>query len=179
MMLAWENLWEVFVLLLFIFDVVYLFPRYFAMSPALHPGFSDPWRSPPALSYTPIAFLFRALRFWVGISYLKASFTLRPFPTFLAHSRHFCFYQIFGGSWRLLSWKLQDFILIFETQTRPICFVWFTVIHNLLYILSLYLCMSILQKLLFVVKTLIRSAATLFNNHENIKLQPNSSATKT
>ena len=26
-------------------------------------------------------------------------------------------------------------------------FVWFTVIHNLLYILSLYLCMSILQKL--------------------------------
>ena len=48
-------------------------------------------------------------------------------------------------------------------------FVWFTVIHNLLYILTSYLCMSILQEFLLVVKTLIRSAATLFSNHENIK----------
>ena len=46
------------------------------------------------------------------------------FPTFLAHSWHFgttCFYQGFTGSRQLLSWKLQSFILIFETQTRPIC----------------------------------------------------------
>ena len=45
-------------------------------------------------------------------------------PTFLAHSQHFgttCFYQGFTGSRQLLSWKLQGFILIFETQTRPIC----------------------------------------------------------
>ena len=34
-------------------------------------------------------------------------------------------------------------------------FVWFTVIHNLLYILNLYLYMSIMQKFLLVVKTLI------------------------
>ena len=32
-----------------------------------------------------------------------------------------CFYQGFTGSWQLLSWKLQGFILILETQTRPIC----------------------------------------------------------
>ena len=56
MMLAWENLWEVFVLLLFIFDHVHLFPAYFAMSPALHPGFWNPWRSPPALNSTPTTF---------------------------------------------------------------------------------------------------------------------------
>ena len=40
------------------------------------------------------------------------------------HSQHFgttCFYQGFTGSWQLLSWKLQGFILILETQTRPIC----------------------------------------------------------
>ena len=46
------------------------------------------------------------------------------FPTFLAHSWHFgttCFYQGFTGSQQLLSWKLQGFILILETQTRPIC----------------------------------------------------------
>ena len=51
MVLAWENLQEVLVSLLFIFDAAYLFPGYFAMSPALLPGFSDPWRSPPALLY--------------------------------------------------------------------------------------------------------------------------------
>ena len=45
-------------------------------------------------------------------------------------------------------------------------FVWFTVIHNLLYILNLYLYMSILQKFLLVVKTLIK----------NIDQQPHFSA---
>ena len=51
-------------------------------------------------------------------------------------------------------------------------FVWFTVIHNLLYTLNLYLYMLILQVLL-VVKNLIRSAATIFSSHENRKQQPN------
>ena len=32
-----------------------------------------------------------------------------------------CFYQGFAGSRQLLSWKLQGFILLLETQTRPIC----------------------------------------------------------
>ena len=45
-------------------------------------------------------------------------------------------------------------------------FVWFTVIHNLLYILNLYLYMSILQKFLLVMKTLIK----------NIDQQPHYSA---
>ena len=45
-------------------------------------------------------------------------------------------------------------------------FVRFAVIHNLLYILNLYLCMSILQKFLLVVKTLIK----------NIDQQPHYSA---
>ena len=31
------------------------------------------------------------------------------------------FYQGFNGSWQLLSWKLQGFILILETQTRSFC----------------------------------------------------------
>ena len=66
----------------------------------------------------------RALQFWVGIFYPKAFFTLRSSPTFLAHSPHFgttSFYQGFAGSRQLLFWKLQGFILILETQTRPIC----------------------------------------------------------
>ena len=60
-------------------------------SPALYPGFSDPWRPPTALSFTPTTFwlpflfhLSRALRFWVGIFYRHAFFTLRSFPTVLA-----------------------------------------------------------------------------------------------
>ena len=107
------------------------FSGYFAMSPALHSGFSDPWRPPPALSsnldyfWLPLLFhLPPALRFWVGIFYPQAFFTLCSFPTFLAHSQHFgttCFYQGFTGSRQLLSWKLQGFILILKTQTRPIC----------------------------------------------------------
>ena len=107
------------------------FSGYFAMSPALHSGFSDPWRPPPALSsnldyfWLPLLFhLPPALRFWVGIFYPQAFFTLCSFPTFLAHSQHFgttCFYQSFTGSQQLLFWKLQGFILILKTQTRPIC----------------------------------------------------------
>ena len=74
-----------------------------------------------------LPFLFhlpRALRFWVGIFYPQAFFTLCSFPTFLAHSQHFgttCFYQGFTGSRQLLFWKLQGFILIPKTQTRLIC----------------------------------------------------------
>ena len=50
-------------------------------------------------------------------------FTHRRFLPY-AHSQHFgttCFYQGFVGSRQFLSWKLQGFILILETQTRPIC----------------------------------------------------------
>ena len=71
-----------------------------------------------------VIFLPWALRFWVGIFYPQTFFTLCSFPTFLAHSRHFgttCFYQDFTGSRQLISWKLQGFIMILQTRTRPIC----------------------------------------------------------
>ena len=108
------------------------FPGYFAMSPALHPSFSDPRRSPPALSSTPTTFdclFFFIYRERYGFEW--AFFTHRRFlpyapsqhfwhiPTFLAHSWHFsttCFYQDFAGSR-----QLQGFILIFEIEIRPIC----------------------------------------------------------
>ena len=77
--------------------------------------------------YFRLPFLFhppRVLRLWVNIFYTQALFISHSFPTFLAHSRHFgtaWFYQGFTGGQQLLSWKLQSFILILETQTRPIC----------------------------------------------------------
>ena len=56
---------------------------------------------------------------------IRGTFIFQPtFSTFLAHPNIFgttCFYQSFTGSWQLLFWKLQGFILILETQTRPIC----------------------------------------------------------
>ena len=80
-----------------------------------------------------VIFLPRALRFWVGIFYPQAFFTLRSFPTFLA----------FPTFWHnlLLSrfhWELAvTFLKVAGLHTDPRntdpahLFVWFTVIHNL------------------------------------------------
>ena len=100
------------------------FPGYFAMSPALHPSFSDPRRSPPALSSTPTTFdclFFFIYRECYGFEW--AFFTHRRFLPYTP-SQHFgttCFYQGFAGNRQLLSWKLQGFILILETQAWSIC----------------------------------------------------------
>ena len=51
-----ENLQDFFVILFVIVILssleVFMFPGYFSMPPTFHFGFSDPWRSPPALSST-------------------------------------------------------------------------------------------------------------------------------
>ena len=109
-----------------------------------------------------LPFLFhlpRALRFWVGFFYSQAFFTLCFFPTFLAQPG---FIKAFLGAG---SYSLKFAGLHTDPRNTDLAhlFVWFTVIHNLLYILNLYLYMSILQKFLLVVKTLIK----------NIDQQPN------
>ena len=68
-----------------------------------------------------------------------------------APSQHFgttCFYQGFPGSLGAGSYSSKFAGLHTDPRnTDPAhLFVWFTVIHNLLYILNLYLYMSILQK---------------------------------
>ena len=98
-----------------------------------------------------VIFLPRKLRFWVGIFYPKAFLTLRSFRTFW----HNLLLSRLSWETAVIPWNLQGFILILETDPVHL-FVWFTVIHNLLYILNLYLYMSILQKFLFVVKVLIK-----------------------
>ena len=42
-----------FICCCFSFIAIFTFPSYFAMPPALHPGFSGPWRPPPALGSNP------------------------------------------------------------------------------------------------------------------------------
>ena len=121
MVLAWENLqrflwcWPSFCCCcIFIW-----FPGYFVMSPALHPGFSDPWRSPPALSSTPTTldylffFIYRE-RYCFEWAFFRRFLLYTPCWQFGITS----FYQGFAGSRQLLSWKLQGFILILKTQTQ-------------------------------------------------------------
>ena len=99
-----------------------------------------------------VIFLPRALRFWVDIFYPQAIFTLRSFPTFLAQHA-FVKASLGAGSYSL---KFVGFHTD-PRNTDPVhLFVWFTVIHNPLYILNLYLCMLILQTFLLVVKTVIK-----------------------
>ena len=122
----------IFILLLFFIS----FPGYFIMSLALHPGVSDLGRL-PFLFHLP-----QALRFWVGIFYPQVFFTLHSFPTFLAQPA-FIKVSLGAGTSSLMFAGLHTD----PQSTDPAhLFVWFTVIHNPLYILDLYLYMSILQK---------------------------------
>ena len=151
------------------------FPGYFAMSPALHPGFSNPWRSPPALSSTPTTFdclFFFIYRKRYGFEW--AFFTHRHFLPY-ASSRHFwhipnilaqpAFIKVLLGasSYFLESCRTSSICLI-HSNPQPF-------IHPK----SVFMHVNI-AKVLLVVKTLIkkyRSATALFSSHENIKQQPN------
>ena len=64
-----------------------------------------------------VTFLPRVLRFWVGIFYPQAFFTLLSFPTFDTT----CFYQRLPWEPAVLPWGFQDLPLRFETQAPPIC----------------------------------------------------------
>ena len=153
----------IFILLLFFIS----FPGSFTVSPALHPGFSGPWRPPPALSSTPttfdcLFFIYCECYGFEWVFYPQAFLTLCSFRTFLTQPA-FTKASLGAGSYSLKFAGLHTD----PRNTDPAhLFVWFTVIHNLLYILNLYLYMSILQKFLLVVKTLIK----------NIDQQPDYSA---
>ena len=85
------------------------FPVYFAMSPALHLGFSDPWRFPPTLSSTLTTFDWLFIFIYCECyGFEWAFFTHRHFLPYTPpwHFATTCFYQGFTGSRQLLSWKL-------------------------------------------------------------------------
>ena len=110
----------IFILLLFFIS----FPGYFTMPLALNPGFSGLWRPPPALTSTLTTFdcLFFFI-YPVHYGFEWAFFTHRRFLPY-APFQHF-WYNLYLSRppWELavLPWSLQDFILILETQTQPIC----------------------------------------------------------
>ena len=132
------------------------FPGYFAMSPALHPGFSDPWRSPPALSSPPTTF--DCLFFFIYHECYGFEWSFFTHSRFLPYTPSWHFGHIPTSWHNLLSsrfrWELAAAFLKVAGlhaddpwNTDPAhLFVWFTVICNLLYMLTLYLCISISQK---------------------------------
>ena len=152
------------------------------MSLALNPGFSDSWRSPPALSSTPATFdclFFFIYRECYGFEW-----------AFLTHSR-FLPYVAFRHFWHIPNILAQPaFIKVllgassyflescrasyWSSKHRPgpsVCLIHSNP-QSFIHLKSVFMHVNI-AKVLLVVKTLIRSAATLFSSHENIKQQPN------
>ena len=74
--------------------------------------------------------------------------------------------------WELavILWNLQGFILIIETQARPICLLIHSNPQSFIHLQFVFIHVNN-WKVLLVVKTLIRSAATLFSSDRNIKQQ--------
>ena len=88
----------------------------------------DPFRTFNPVHHSVIldTFIFQPFCYLLTASATVLSGYFLPTGIFLPYtpSRHFgttCFYQGFTGSRQLLSSKLQGFILIFKTQTQPIC----------------------------------------------------------
>ena len=173
MVLAWENLWRflwcwllIFILLLLLLFLCHHLSMIFILlmfylhliSRLLRPMkvSTSSWALPPTT--------FDCLFFF--IYHERYSFEW----TFFTHGCFFTLRSFLAFWYNLLLSRFHwepavTFLKVAGLHTDPWnkdpvhLFVWFTVIHNLPYILSLYLCMSILQKVLLVVKTLIRSAA--------------------
>ena len=116
--------------------VVFTFPGYFSMPPALHPVFLGPVKASTSselypgyfrLLYFSVTFLPRALRFWVGIFYPRAFFILGSFPTFLPQ---LAFIKASVGA----DSSSSKFARLHADprNTGPAhLLVWFTAIHNL------------------------------------------------
>ena len=124
---------------LFCFCIFIWFPDSFTMSPALHLGFSDPWRPPPALSFTLTTFdclFFFIYRKRYGFEW--AFFTHRrllpcaPSPTFLTQPA-FIKASLGAGSFPLKFAGLQADPRSTNPARLFIWFfvIWFTAIHNL------------------------------------------------
>ena len=127
-----------FILLLFLclhfVDIVLLsFLSCFAMSLALHPGFSSPRRPPPALSYTPITFYCLCYcidreRYHFGWTFFthKRFLPYVPSPTFGTT----CFYQGLPGSQHFFLKSLQGFIIDLRNAHLAHLLVWITLNSN-------------------------------------------------
>ena len=199
MVLAWENLrrslWCGSFLILCIFIYLHLSMFFILLVLYLHlisrllyhiTGI-PPWLLRPMKvstsselypDYFRLPFLFhlpRVLRFWVGIFYPQAFFTLHSFMTFwhipdILAQPAFIKVSLGASSYFLESCRASYWSL----KHRPgpsVCLIHSNP-QSFIHLKFVFIHVNI-AKVLLVVKTLIRSAATLFSSHENIKQQPN------
>ena len=152
------------------------------MSPALHPGFSDPWRYPPALSST--FNNFDCLFFFIYqecYGFEWAFFTHRRFLTY-APCRHFwhipdilaqpAFIKVLLGAGSYFLESCETSCWSSKHRSGPSVCLIYSNPQSSIHLNFVFMYVNI-AKVLLVVKTLIVSAATLFSSHENIKQQPN------
>ena len=112
-----------------------------------------------------VIFLPWALRFWVGTGF----FYLMLLPEILAQPA-FIKVSLGAGSYFLESCRAS----YWSSKHRPgpsVCLIHSNP-QSFIHLKFVFIHVNI-AKVLLVVKTLIRSAATLFSSHENIKQQPN------
>ena len=156
--------------------------RHSTLASQTREGLHQLWALPQLLS---IAFSFLSTASAMVLSghfYSQAFFTLPSFPTFLAHSRHFwhipdilaqpAFIKVSlgAGSYLLESCRASYWSL--KHRLSPSVCLIHSNPQSFIHLKSVFMHVNI-AKVLLVVKTLIRSAATLFSSHENIKQQPN------
>ena len=147
------------------------FPGYFTMSPTLHLGFSGPWRPPPALSSTLttfnclFVFIYRE-RYGFEWAFLHTGvFCLMLLPDIFGTIR---FYQGFPGSRQLFLEICKATYWSSKHRSGPSVCLIHSNPQSFINLKFVFIHVNI-GKVLLVVKTLIRSATTLFSSHENIK----------
>ena len=172
----------IFILLLFFICHFFSFTFSFRHHPSPFRGLSPSFYNHFVLSAQPIAEWLATLSFsTIPLSSYRERYgfewafsTHRRFLPY-APSRHFCttcFYQGFPGSRQLFLkicrasyWsskhRISPSVCLIHSNPQSFIHLKFVFIH------------VNIAKVLLVVKTLIRSAATLFSSHENIKQQPN------
>ena len=116
-----------------------------------------------------VIFLPRVLRFWVGIFSPKGAFYLTLLPDIFTEPA-FINVSLRAGSYFFESRRAS----YWSSKHRPgpsLCLIHSNP-QSFIHLSFVFVHINIV-KVLLMVKTLIRSAATLFSSHENIKQQPN------
>ena len=154
----------VYSVLLFILLLLFFisFPGYFTMSPALQPGFSGPWRPPPALSSIPITFDCLAFSCTANATVLSGDFfTHRRFLPYAPSPTFSSVYQGLPGIWQFFLEVCRYYTDPWNTDPTHL-FVWFTVIHNLHIQENSFLKSTKYYHELLVVKSLVYMLLTSF-----------------
>ena len=197
MVLAWENLRRFLFILLLLLFFIYLHLLMFFILLVLylylisrllcHVTGTPPWLLRPVKvstsselypDYFRLPFLFhlpRVLRFWVGIFYPQAFFTLHSFMTFwhipdILAQPAFIKVSLGVGSYFLESCRASYWSS--KHRSGPSVCLIHSNPQSFIHLSFVFMCINIAEVLLMV-KTLTRSAATLFSIHENKKQQPN------